>query len=132
MEQDGADLTTMNNEKKTNYKCDLCPKGYAILMRLQRHKNDHRSGKVLFKAEKRKVWKRGEYECEICQKVMAFHYELKRLEHEEANLICDFCERKFYEKRDLLVHTKNTLVKNPTSALCASNHMQTEELYNRI
>ena len=65
-------MTTMNNEKKTNYKCDLCPKEYAILMRLQRHKNDHRNGKVLFKPEKRKVWKKGEYQCEICQKIVAF------------------------------------------------------------
>ena len=89
-----ADLIT-NNEQKTNYKCDLCPKEYAILMRLHRHKSDHKNGKVplkmLVKSVQKQVWKKGKYQCEVCQKVMPFHYELKRHqrhEHEEANLNC--------------------------------------------
>ena len=99
-----ADLV-INNEQKTNYKCDLCPKEYAILMRLHRHKSDHKNGKVplkmLVKSVQKQVWKKGKYQCEVCQKVMPFHYELKRHqrhEHEEANLNCMYCERKFYEK----------------------------------
>ena len=56
-----ADSVT-NKELKTNYKCDLCPKEYTILMRLHRHKNDHKNGKVplKFKPEERIVWKKGE------------------------------------------------------------------------
>ena len=130
----------MNNEKKTNYKCDLCPKEYAILMRLHRHKNDHRSGKVpskeLVNPEKRKVWKKGEYQCEICQKIMAFHYELKRHQrqkHEEANLICTYCERKFYEKRDLSVHTKKHTGQKPHQcSLCTKSYSDRRALQSHL
>ena len=132
-----ADLVS-NKGQITNYKCELCPKEYTILMRLHRHKNDHKNGTIPLKVnpKERVVWKKGKYECEMCQKIMAFHYELKKhqkLEHEEADLSCMYCERKFYEKRDLSVHTKKHTGEKPHQcSMCTNSYADRRALQSHL
>ena len=43
----GTEVHEIGNVSQKLYSCDLCPKKYALVMRFNRHKNDHKTGKAV-------------------------------------------------------------------------------------
>ena len=144
MKSSGSTLSkthlSVNNDKKPIFKCDLCPKEYTILMRLHRHKNDHRDGRVLLskfiKPRERSIKQRGEYQCEICQQVLPYHLDLikhKKIKHEEPDLDCKFCEQKFHFNTDLIVHTRKHTGERPFKcSLCIKSYRSRRSLRSHM
>ena len=99
------------NPGSTMFACDQCPKKYAIIMRFNRHKSEHKNGKITGKPA---YPEKQDWNCEKCEKSGTSRRSKKRHEstHKMPERKCAFCGKKFIYEVSLLkhqqVHTSET------------------------
>ena len=73
-----TEVHEIGNASQKLYSCDLCPKKYALVMRFNRHKNDHKTGKAVVqkKDEIQRANKGWHYD--LCGKTGSNYSSLKR------------------------------------------------------
>ena len=89
------------NSQTNLFACDLCPKKYAIIMRFNRHKNDHMNGKIRTTGEQ-------DWNCEQCGKSGRGYRSNKKHEftHKDPDKKCNVCGKKFRSEILLLKHQR--------------------------
>ena len=107
----GTEVQEISNVSQKLYSCDLCPKKYALVMRFNRHKKDHKTGKALVQ-KKDEIQRAKAHEgplksCKTCGQVNVV--EAKFLEHERTcqGNQCFFCKKQFLSAKTLKSHVSS-------------------------
>ena len=113
------------------FSCSQCPKKFVILMRFDRHKKDHQSGKIVIKRKKEIHQEKQTWTCEHCGK-LAKNYstlQLHKLIHNEPTKKCDKCEKSFKTRGDLKKHQRvHSDKKSYVCSLCSKSFTQPSSL----
>ena len=84
----------ISNVSQKLYSCDLCHKKYALVMRFNRHKNDHKTGKAVVQKKDEIQRANKGWQCNLCGKTGSNYSSLKRHKsqvHEGPPKSCKNC-----------------------------------------
>ena len=90
----GTEVQEISNVSQKLYSCDLCPKKYALVIRFDRHKNDHKTGKAVAQEKDEIQSANRGWHCDLCGKTGSNYSSLKMHKsqaHEGPPKSCKSC-----------------------------------------
>ncbi|XP_005185564.2 zinc finger protein 99 [Musca domestica] len=115
--------------KDLPFKCQLCPRSYAIKRSLQKHKHSaHNPNKA-----KRKAATKLQYKCEECEEVFRTEAMLRNHKYKHTGIFCDICQKPFRQIGTMLQHKiRHTGIKQHKCDKCPREFFTDKELKSHM
>ena len=129
----GTEVQEMSDVSQKLYSCDLCPKKYALIMRFNRHKNDHKTGKAVVQKKDEIQRANKGWHCDLCGKTGSNYSSLKRHEsqaHEGPRKSCKTCGKVYVVMDKFLEHERTCRGKQ--CLICKKQFLSSDTLKSHV